>query len=125
ATIRALESFDQPVVLIAGGHERDQDFTDLARVILDKKVAGLVLFKPTGQRLQTALKQVADKNNTQLPLIKFAQTMLEAVGQARKFMPATGGIMLMSPASASFGLFENYHDRGLQFQEAVKKLATN
>ncbi|OGJ37181.1 MAG: UDP-N-acetylmuramoylalanine--D-glutamate ligase [Candidatus Pacebacteria bacterium RIFOXYB1_FULL_39_46] len=122
ATLRALESFTKPLILIAGGHERDQDFTDLARVILEKKVIGLVLFKPTGQRLQTAIKQIADKSGVKPPPMKFAKNMPEAVKIAHQFIPTMGGIVLMSPASASFGLFENYHDRGMQFQEAVRNI---
>jgi UDP-N-acetylmuramoylalanine--D-glutamate ligase len=48
--------------------------------------------------------------------------MPEAVQQAQQLIPTDGGVILMSPASASFGLFKNYHERGLKFQEAVKDL---
>src|SRR3972149_1612470 len=120
ATIQALENFTEPVVLIAGGYERHQDFTQLATVILEKNVVGLVLFHPTGQRLAEAIKQAAGPHHA-LPTIKFAETMAEAVEKAHPMVPSTGGVMLMSPGSASFGRFKDYQDRGEQFQAAVKK----
>jgi UDP-N-acetylmuramoylalanine--D-glutamate ligase len=121
ATISALENFDQPVVLIAGGYERHQDFTQLATVILEKNVVGLVLFRPTGERLAEAVKQAAGPHDA-LPEIKFVATMAEAVQEAQTLMTAEGGVVLMSPASASFGLFKDYRDRGEQFKAAVQKL---
>jgi UDP-N-acetylmuramoylalanine--D-glutamate ligase len=120
AACQALNSFDEPLVLIAGGYERDQDFSDLADLILAKNVAGLVLFEPTGKRLAKALEKAAKGQTT--PATIFTQSMKEAVAKAQSLVPKEGGVVLMSPASASFGLFENYHDRGLQFQQAVKEL---
>ena len=120
ATIQALENFTPPVVLIAGGYERHQDFTELAIAILEKKVVGLVLSQPTGQRLAAAVKATAESQN--LPVIEFAETMAEAVQKAHALLPPEGGVILMSPASASFGRFKDYHDRGEQFKAAVRKL---
>jgi UDP-N-acetylmuramoylalanine--D-glutamate ligase len=126
ATISALAVFDRPVVLIAGGWERDQDFTALARTILAKNVVGLVLLQSTGQRLAATLQQIVSVKTTdqptKLPPMKFAETMAQAVHYAHQLVPSDGGVVLMSPASASFGRFKNYQDRGRQFQEAVKKL---
>lgn len=121
ATIRALENFDEPVVLIAGGYERHQDFAELATVILERKVVGLVLFKPTGERLAEAVKQVAGPHSA-VPAIEFAQSMSVAVAKAHAHIAPTGGVMLLSPGSASFGTFKDYHDRGEQFKTAVREL---
>lgn len=120
ATIQALESFDGPVVLIAGGYERQQDFGELAAVIARQNLAGLVLFRPTGERLAGEVEQAAQQSQSTVPPTRFVESMTEAVQQARQLMPSTGGVILMSPASASFGRFKDYRDRGLQFQEAVK-----
>jgi UDP-N-acetylmuramoylalanine--D-glutamate ligase len=118
ATIRALENFQEPVVLIAGGYERQQNFADLAALIAKRNVTGLVLFRPTGERLMEAVSQAT---GDAAPPMEFAESMEEAVEKSVSMLPVEGGVVLMSPASASFGRFKDYRDRGLQFQEAVKK----
>ncbi len=121
ATYQALKSFGESLVLIAGGYERDQDFGDLAQLILEKDVVGLVLFKPTGERLADTVTKLAEQQGKTAPTIKFADSMAEAVQLAAELM-SPQGVMLMSPASASFGMFKDYRDRGEQFQKAVKSL---
>lgn len=118
ATITALENFQEPVVLIAGGYERQQNFADLAALIAKRNIVGLVLLRPTGERLMEAVRQASGES---APPMEFAESMEEAVDKAVTMLPADGGVVLMSPASASFGRFKDYRDRGLQFQEAVKK----
>ncbi len=124
AAMRALDSFSEPVVLIAGGYERHQDFSELAKKILEKKVAGLVLFEPTGKRLAVEINNLDTDNSL---VIEFAKTMPEAVGKAQHIMAQyfmlsgeSQGVILLSPASASFGLFKDYQDRGEQFKKAVQ-----
>jgi UDP-N-acetylmuramoylalanine--D-glutamate ligase len=122
ATIAALSGFgDKPIVLIAGGYERHQDFGALATAILEANVVGVVLLPTTGQRLGTDLQAAAKKRagQTPLPQLKTAKTMAEAVAAAKQLVPSNG-IVLMSPASASFNAFKDYHDRGVQFAEAAK-----
>lgn len=127
ATIGALENFTQPVVLIAGGYERQQDFGPLAAAIVAKEVMGLVLFRPTGERLAEAVREAAAAAGKSAPPMQFADSMPEAVTKAQALIsPAadtTGGVVLMSPASASFGTFRDYHDRGEQFKKAVIQLS--
>lgn len=132
AAVKAVESFSEPLVLIAGGHERNQSFVDLAKKILEKKVVGVVLFNPTGKRLAEEIEKqiVALGSNEEIyPEIEFAKNMGEAVNKAQKILENNSlssglsgqkGIILMSPASASFGIFEDYKDRGEQFREVVK-----
>ncbi|MBT4652260.1 MAG: UDP-N-acetylmuramoyl-L-alanine--D-glutamate ligase [Candidatus Pacebacteria bacterium] len=133
ATVKAVESFSEPIALIAGGYERNQSFTDLAKKILEKKVAGVVLFKPTGKRLAEEIERqiVSLGSNEEIyPKIEFAENMEEAVNKAQKILENNSlsetnqsgekGIILMSPASASFGMFEDYRDRGEQFREIAK-----
>ncbi|NCN45279.1 MAG: UDP-N-acetylmuramoyl-L-alanine--D-glutamate ligase [Candidatus Pacebacteria bacterium CG10_big_fil_rev_8_21_14_0_10_36_11] len=134
AAIKALESFNGPVVLIAGGYERQQDFVELAKTILDKNVVGLILFQPTGKRLEMELKKLEpllneEEISEELVKIEFAESMIEAVGKAQYLMekylqkqPTNKGTIILSPASASFGMFKDYQDRGEQFKEAVKNL---
>ncbi len=137
ATIWALSSFaEQPIILLAGGHERHQNFSQLAIKILQKNVMHLVLFDPTGQRLWATIKTTAKKLGiNKLPTHVFAKTMAQAVKSAQtkaaeliqlqqkptQAKPTQSGqpIILLSPAAASFGLFKNYADRGDQFEKAV------
>lgn len=119
AAIKALDSFNKPIVLLAGGYERNQGFVELAEKILEKKIVGLVLFKPTGKRLVDEIEKINPAHGMK---IEFATQMVEAVGKANQMMEKQAeGIILMSPGSASFGLFENYQDRGNQFTQASRE----
>ncbi|MBD3250345.1 MAG: UDP-N-acetylmuramoyl-L-alanine--D-glutamate ligase [Candidatus Pacebacteria bacterium] len=123
AQIAALKAFaGSPIVLIAGGHERDQDFSQTAKLILEQSVKALILFPPTGQRLWAALKQ-ASKNQAaaNLPRHHFVNSMNQAVKLAAS-EAKPGTVVLMSPGAASFGIFKNYADRGDQFRKAVLDL---
>lgn len=122
SVIGALENFNEPIVLIAGGYERHQEFSALAAEILKRPVTGLVLFRPTGERLASAVEQLAERTqlNQPVPEIAFVEAMPAAVTAARTMLAKTGGVILLSPASASFGLFEDYQDRGEQFKAAAR-----
>jgi len=136
ATIAALEGFGtKPIVLIAGGHERHQDFSDLAAALIKARIIGLVLLPTTGERLKTKYLKLADHQNLpadRRPQIKLVETMAEAVAEAKKIaqnfgstapsstLPPELKIILMSPASASFNGFKDYHDRGEQFAAAAR-----
>ena len=130
AAVSALDTFaEQAVILIAGGHERNQDFGPLAQKILDTNVKSLLLFSPTGPRIwdqvQTLLgDQAADNQQTQAQLThQFVDSMPEAITAATE-LAESGDIVLLSPGSASFGVFKNYRDRGRQFRNCVKDLET-
>ncbi len=126
AAIKAIDSFSEPIVLLAGGYERYQDFAELAQKIVEKKVVGVVLFRPTGERLATEIEKL---KTGELPTITFAENMTEAVGKAQSIMAnyfaktnTNEGVILLSPASASFGMFKDYADRGEQFKVAAKSI---
>ncbi len=119
AAVAALQTFnDSSVVLIAGGHDRHLDFGPLARQILAQSVTALITFPPTGEQITRALYQMQPNS----PLLQEAgfkvNSMSEAVSIAKK-MARPGDVVLLSPGSASFGLFEDYADRGEQFVNAV------
>ena len=117
ATITALNAFESPVILLAGGAEKDSDFKDLVRVIR-QKVKFLILF--SGQATPR-LRREARSTGFPAPKIKTVYSMEEAVELAQE-KKDYGDIVLLSPACASFGLFENYKQRGSLFKEEVKKL---
>ncbi len=121
AAAAAIASFaDSPVVLIAGGHDRHLDFTPLVDTLLTHTVKGLVLFPPTGELISETLHK--RHPGTLLGETQFkVQTMPEAVQVASK-LAKSGDVVLLSPASASFGTFRDYQDRGEQFAAAVAEL---
>lgn len=115
ATIAALESFSQPVVLIAGGSDKNSDFEDLARHMI--KAKRIILLKGSGtDRLRPLLDQLGI--HTEDP----CGSMHEAVRQAAETATA-GDVVVLSPGCASFGLFLHEFDRGDQFRKEVMLLA--
>ncbi|HEC44422.1 MAG TPA: UDP-N-acetylmuramoyl-L-alanine--D-glutamate ligase [Bacteroides sp.] len=109
----ALESMTTPIVWIAGGVDKGNDYKELHDLVEDK-VHTLVCLGKDNSKLQKAFgKRV--KN------ILEADSMEDAVNKAY-YMASKGDSVLLSPACASFDFFENYEDRGWQFKDAVRKL---
>ncbi len=120
AAVAALKAFsEKPVILIAGGYDRGLDFTDLAKAILAHPVKALILFRPTGERIAQTVHSLASGQPE--PSIYFPRSMSEAVHQARQ-LAKPGDVVLMSPASPSFGEFKDYADRGQRFKREVTDL---
>ena len=114
ATVAALEGFTAPVVLIAGGDGKGQDFSPLAPAVTEHAKA-VVLIGRDAPRLAAALK------DTGVP-IERAADMASAVAAA----PAraqSGDAVLLSPACASFDMFRNYGHRGEVFAAAARQIA--
>ncbi len=133
ATLAALAAVgEQPTVLLAGGYERHQDFQLLAQAILDHQVIGLVLFGQTGPRLWDQVLVEAQARRltpAQLPWHTVASNMVQAVSAATQQLQSQleenqTGVVLLSPASPSFGQFKDYADRGNQFAQAVHAYST-
>ncbi|HOW60461.1 MAG TPA: UDP-N-acetylmuramoyl-L-alanine--D-glutamate ligase [Candidatus Moranbacteria bacterium] len=118
AAILALESFSQPVILIAGGTDKNLDFKKFAKKIIEK-TKYLVLLK--GNATEKIINEINDISEKGLvDLFEVVNSMEEAVSIARK-KAQKNDIVLLSPGAASFGLFANEFDRGDKFKEAVKK----
>lgn len=106
----ALDRFDVPVVLILGGRDKGNDYSEL-KDQLREKVHTIITIGEAAQRIESQLKGV-------VPHIKSASSMKEAVKKARK-VAKRDEIVLLSPACSSFDMFDNYEDRGHQFKQAV------
>ncbi len=109
----ALQSFERPVVLIAGGRDKGQDFSPLAELVR-RSTKHLVLIGEGADAMARAWTGVpADR----------AASMAEAVDKA---WTAAGpeGVVLLSPACASFDMFKDYEDRGRRFKDEVARLAS-
>ncbi len=113
ATYFALESMDAPTVWIVGGVDKGNDYTELFPFI-NEKVKAIICLGVDNEKLMASFENMVD-------IIIETQFMSEAVKIAYKIGEA-GENVLLSPACASFDLFENYEDRGRQFKDAVRNL---
>ncbi|MDA0177519.1 UDP-N-acetylmuramoyl-L-alanine--D-glutamate ligase [Mesoflavibacter profundi] len=113
ATYFALESMDAPTVWIVGGVDKGNDYTELFQFVNEKVKAIICLGKDNVKLMQNFSSMV--------DIIVETEYMSEAVKIAYK-IAESGDNVLLSPACASFDLFENYEDRGRQFKDAVRNL---
>ena len=118
-TIAGLNSFDEKIVLIAGGYDKHLDYTPIAKPIV-KNVSKLILMGQKKKKIEDAVNEELKKENKTMPIYN-CQTLKEVVEKAKE-VATKGEIVLFSPASASFDLFKNFEDRGNQFKDLVKKL---
>lgn len=109
----ALESMDKPVIWIAGGVDKGNDYSQLSELVR-QKVRLIICMGTDNRKIHDAFKKDVD-------MIVNTFSAKEAVLAAYKFANP-GEVVLLSPACASFDLFENYEDRGRKFKEAVKNL---
>jgi len=113
ATFYALECMDAPTVWIVGGVDKGNDYTDLLPLVREK-VKGIVCLGLDNQKIIETFQNVVD-------IVVETAGAQEAVKVAHK-IAQKGDVVLLSPACASFDLFENYEDRGRQFKSAVRSL---
>ena len=109
----ALECQTRPVVWIAGGTDKGNDYSVLNDLVKDK-VKALVCMGVDNAKLHASFGEL-------VPVIKDALSAEEAVKLAAS-LAEEGDVVLLSPCCASFDLFKNYEDRGRQFKEAVRNL---
>lgn len=113
ATFFALDSMNTPTVWIVGGVDKGNDYDELMALVREK-VKGIIC-------LGVDNKKLVDKFEGLVEMFVETTSMSEAVKIANK-MAERGDTVLLSPACASFDLFENYEDRGKQFKQAVQNL---
>jgi UDP-N-acetylmuramoylalanine--D-glutamate ligase len=113
STIKALESFGERVVLIAGGKGKGQDFAPLAEAARGRVGHGIVIGED-GPKIGAALSAVGIA-------VSSAASMQAAIDTARA-QARPGDIVLLSPACASFDMFDNYEHRGDVFKKLVGAL---
>lgn len=147
-TIAAINSFDDPIILIAGGSDKGADFTLMASEIIDGKVKAVILIGDMAENILNALLKVKNKNKkfeikiikngTKYSplsqggagggLLKYSPLVITGCASMKQIVKAASqisekkDIVLLSPACASFDMFKNYKERGMMFKEEVKKL---
>ena len=109
----ALESMKKDVIWIVGGVDKGNDYSALLEMV-EKKVKSIICLGKVNEKIINAFKDHVDS-------IVQASNMNEAVKQSYN-LANTGDVVLLSPACASFDLFSNFEDRGMQFKREVRKL---
>ena len=109
----ALQSMNTPVVLILGGTDKGNDYTEIEELVINK-VHALIFLGVDNTKLHAFF-------DGKVPVIEDAQSMEEAISKAYK-LANKGDTVLLSPCCASFDLFKNYEDRGNQFKACVLNL---
>jgi len=119
-TMVALAAFECPKVLIAGGYDKHTPFDELGGKVVSSAKA-VVLIGQTARQIDSAIK-AASENGREIE-VQFADSLAEAVGIANR-LAVPGDVVLLSPACASYDMFENYQQRGRLFAEFVQRLGT-
>lgn len=112
AAMKSIESFTNPIILIAGGRDKEGDFS-LLKPLVKEKVKAVVLIGEAKEKIKNALKDVTDT--------VIARDFKEAIYTARN-IAIKGDVVLLSPACASFDMFTNFEDRGRQFKKIVMEM---
>ena len=118
-TLSGLNAFDEDIVLIAGGYDKNLDYTPLAKTLV-KKVKTLILIGQTAGKIFEAVKKELEKENKKLDI--YMCDSLEKTIEIAKKSAKSGQVVLFSPASASFDMFKDFADRGNKFKDLVNKL---
>jgi len=120
-TMAGLKSFDKKVILIAGGKDKNLDYTELGELIVEK-VKCLVLIGQTATKIEQAVLQAVGNTGKgrEMPVIK-CETLHEAVHMAAS-KAEESDIVILSPASSSFDMFKNFEERGNIFKKVVNEL---
>lgn len=118
-TLSGLNAFDEDIILIAGGYDKNLDYTPLAKTIVEK-VKTLILIGQTAGKIFDAVKKELENQNKKLD-IYMCDTLENTIEIAKK-SAKPGQVVLFSPASASFDMFKNFADRGNKFKNLVNAI---
>ena len=111
----ALEAMKRPTVLILGGKDKGNDYSEILPLVREKVKAIVAMGKDNAKIIDFF------STNTTLPVVD-THSLADAVAACRR-LAASGDTVLLSPCCASFDLFKSYEDRGTQFKDMVKSLS--
>ena len=118
-TIAGLKSFNQKIIVIAGGYDKKIPYEPLAPYLIEKSKC-VVLMGATAPKIEAAVKNHPDYKEGH-PKFLYADSMEDAVKKAQD-EAVEGDIVSLSPASASFDLYRNFEERGRHFKNIVNNL---
>jgi len=116
-TIAAVKAFHESIILIAGGSEKGSDYTEMGKAIAGK-VKTVFLIGNTAGEIKEKILVVNPNADIQEGFTDMDELMQRVKGAAKE-----GDVVILSPGCASFGLFENYKQRGELFKKAVRNIA--
>ena len=116
-TMAAIDSFSEDKILILGGSSKGADFTKLAKKISSSNIKAVILMGDEADKIKQALITASYSGH-----INKGLSNIEEIVKAAREEASTGDVIILSPACASFGLFNNYKDRGEKFKTAVLNL---
>jgi UDP-N-acetylmuramoylalanine--D-glutamate ligase len=116
ATIAAMRAFTQPKIMILGGSDKGIPLDSVVDEVINNNVKHVIAIGNTGKVIAEKLAQKGYK-----PITVGLDNMVDMVNTANKYAE-NGDVVLLSTASASFGLFKDYKDRGNQFNQSVNQL---
>lgn len=114
STIKAVQSYNEPIILIAGGYDKGSDFNELFE-IAKKYVRTVIVLGQTAELIEKTAK------NNGIEEIYKVNSMSEAVQKSFE-VASENNVVLLSPASASWGMYNNYEERGDDFKKCVESL---
>ena len=117
STIKAVQSYDKPIILIAGGYDKGSDFNELFE-IAKKFVRSVVILGQTSKLIEKTAKKHGIEDTY------IVENMSEAVKKSHE-IANRDEVVLLSPACASWGMYNNYEERGDDFKENVHSLKNN
>ncbi len=134
--ITALNAFEKPTIIIAGGYDKDIPFDKLGENIAEKAKAAILIGK-TAPKIETAIQNAQTSLREACPLgakrrsnlkpcnteVELVNSLTEAVQLANQ-LAETGDVVLLSPACASYDMFENYEQRGREFCKLVRQISS-
>jgi UDP-N-acetylmuramoylalanine--D-glutamate ligase len=118
-SMAAIRSFEEPIVLMLGGRDKDLPWEDLLQLI-DERVDHVVLFGEAGEKIEETLNRLGLGRNRFT--VSRVEQLYEAVLQAAQVAEA-GDIVLLSPGGTSFDEFKDFAERGERFREWVQELS--
>jgi len=123
SAIAALDAFEEPKIIIAGGYDKNIGFEELGRAIgRDAKAA--ILLGQTAGKIAAAIEDGLATENTELTEkkveVQIADSLAKAVESANH-LAIKGDVVLLSPACASYDMFDNFQQRGREFVELVRQ----
>ena len=114
-----LSLFDKKIILIAGGYDKKTPFDELGEKIIEK-VSTLILMGNAAKKIENSVVNSPKYKTSNLKIIH-VKNMEEAVKKAHE-TATSGDIVVLSPACASFDLYNNFEERGNHFKNLVNKL---
>lgn len=116
--IAAIEAFEKPEILILGGSSKNSNFDELGQILSSKQnIKAIIGIGKEWERIKSKINNQSSK----ILVVEGADTMEKIVLAASK-IAVSGDIVILTPACASFDMFKNYKDRGIQFKQQVLAL---